>query len=351
MPLLLLFLFLHTGAAAEERKDGGLSSFSDPARIWGNGLERVIEEAYRQSFKTYIIGGRVMNLRMPFAQNHERSELAEQDWEFLGGGKANPASLWEIIGEVLSNGDFLRYTDALSDGREKVIIFDIPTKTWTATRDFFDLSRMKAGYYRGLPHRPYVLVSGQGIEESDVYNYLYCVGWVGMDCSGFVWQILSYAARSRGLNLSLIISRALGIPRGQDPSWYVGAAFFGSNSREIVPVQDEIRNLRPADILLFRGEGGGVVHSAVIQSVNFTEGIVRYLQSTDEAPLDERGAHESFIRFDPAHPEMSLKHPSVVWTQARYAPFPGERPSPFSDDGRRYRAFGGGRVVRLRAFL
>jgi hypothetical protein len=110
--------------------------------------------------------------------------------------------------------------------------------------------------------------------------------------------------------------------------------------------------LRPADILLFRGADGGIVHSAIIQSVDLGAGLIRYLQSTDEAPPAERGAHESFIRFDPEHPELSLKDPSVVWTQKRYPPFSGEGPSPFSDDGQRYRAYpelGGGRVVRLRA--
>jgi hypothetical protein len=92
-------------------------------------------------------------------------------------------------------------------------------------------------------------------------------------------------------------------------------------------------------------------HSAVIQSVNFSTGTIRYLQCTDEAPLGERGVHESFIYFDPARSRTSLSDPSLNWTQKRYAPFPGEKESPFADDGNRYRAFpelGGGRVVRLR---
>jgi hypothetical protein len=335
--------------------DGGedrISAFSDPARIWGNGVERVIEEAYRLNFKTYIIGGRVMNLRMPFAQNDERNILSDQNWEFLGGGKADPVSLWKAIEDILAGEDFARYTEALGDGREKVIIFDIPTQSWTGSRDLFDIARMKAGAYRGLPHRPYILAAGRGIEERDVYNYLYCVGWVGTDCSGFVWHVLSYLAEAGGLNLGRALSRVLGTPRGKDPSWYVGTWFFNSGSREIIPVEDRIKNLRPADILLFRGLGGEIVHSAIIQSVDFSAGRIRYLQSTDEAPPEERGVHDSYIYFDPLHPEKSLKDPEIRWTQNRYPPFPGERPSPFSDDGERYRAFaeeGGGRVVRLRA--
>jgi hypothetical protein len=339
-------------AAADEKDNETLRAFSDPALIWGDGIEGIIEEAYRLCFKTYILGDRVMNLRMPFAQNNERDKLSDRSWEFLGGGKADPASLWDSINTILTTDDFRQYVDVLGDKREKVIIFDIPARTWTSSRDLFDIARMKAGAYRGLPHRPYVLVSGRGIEETDVYNYLYCVGWAGMDCSGFVWHTLSYIARKRGINLGLLLSRSLGIPRGGDPSYYVGTWFFNSRSPEIIPLEDQIRNLLPGDILLFRGADGAMAHSAILQSVDFSAGIIRYLQCTDEAPLAERGVHDSYIHFDPAQPEVNLGDPSLVWSQTRYPPFPGEKASPFSDDGERYRAYpelGGGRVVRLKA--
>jgi cell wall-associated NlpC family hydrolase len=293
-----------------------------------------------------------MNLRMPFAQNNERDVLIDEGWEFVEGGKGDPVYLWGAIGDTISTEDFSRYVETLADGREKVIIFEIPTRTWTASRDLFDIARMKAGAYHGLPHRPYVLVSGRGIEETDVYNYLYCVGWVGMDCSGFVWHVLSYMAQAGGVNLGQVLRGSMGVPRGGNPSWYAGTSFYNSGSREIIPVQDTIADLKPGDILLFRGMDGNMVHSAIIQSVNLTGGVIRYLQSTDEAPLTERGAHESYITFDPEHPEMSLKDPAIQWNQKRYSPFPGEQAPPFSDDGERYRAFpehGGGRVVRLRA--
>jgi hypothetical protein len=331
--------------------ENNLTAFSDPARLWGRGVEAIIEEAYRQSFKTYIIGGRVMNMRMPFAENHERIELSDQGWEIQGGGKADPVSLWTEISDLLNTEDFVRYTDVLRDGREKVIILDIPTRRWSVSHDLFDIARMKALSYRGLPHRPYILVSGNGIEESDVYNYLFCVGRLGMDCSGFVWNVLSHVAAADGTDLGRTLRRTIGAPRNGNPSYYVGSKFFNSRTREILAVEDNIRNLKPADILLFRGEDGEAVHSAVIQSINFTSGVIRYLQSTDEAPLSERGVHESFIYFDPAHPEIRLSDPSIVWTQKRYPPFPGELASPYSDDGERYRAypeFGGGRVVRVR---
>jgi len=331
-----------------------LAAFSDPARIWGNGIERVIEEAYRLCFKTRIIGGRIMNIRMPFAENNERDLLSETGWEFLGGGKGNPDMLWSAIETILDSEDFSRYVQVLSDGREKVIIFDIAGQSWQVSLDLFDIARMKAGSYRGLPHRPYVFATGNGIEETDVYNYLYCIGLAGMDCSGFVWHVLTYIARQDNLDLGRALSHSLGVRRGDDPASYVGTAFFNSRSPQIIAVHDRIKNLRPADIILFRGEDGAMAHSAVIQSVDLKQGVIRYLQCTDEAPLPERGVHESFIHFDPANPDISLSDTRLNWTQQRQAPFPGEKPSPFSDDGRRYRAFsekGGGRVVRLRLLV
>jgi len=336
---------------AQESDVSRLTDFSNPARIWGSGVEKIIEEAYRLCFHTRILGGKVMNLRMPFAQDNERDKLTGEEWGFLRGGKGNPDFLWGKINEILDGENFKNYAETLSDGREKVIIFDIPTQTWTATRDLFDIARMKAGSYRGLLHRPYVLSQGRGLEDTDVYNYLYCVGLTGMDCSGFVWHVQSYIARAGGIDLGRTLARVLGVRGGEDPSRYAGTGFYNSRSSQIISIKDEIRNLRPGDILLFRAEDGGMSHSAVIQSLDFTAGIVRYLQCTDEAPLAERGVHESFIRFNPRNTEVSLSDPSLAWSQERYPPFPGEAASPFSDDGKRYRAYpelGGGRVVRLR---
>jgi hypothetical protein len=350
--MMLLLLALVAAPVFGESDESLLAAYSDPSRIWGHGVERVIEEAYRLCFHTRILGGKVMNLRMPFAQDNERDKLTEEEWGVLEGGKGNPGFLWERINGILDSDDFKAYTEALSDGREKVIIFDLPTQTWTASRDIFDIARLTAGSYQGLLHRPYVLVSGRGLEESDVYNYLYCVGLIGMDCSGFVWHIQSYIASAGGVNLGRTLARALGVRHGEAASRYAGTSFYNSTSREIIQVRDEIRNLRPGDMLLFRAEDGGMSHSAVIQSVDFSAGVIRYLQCTDEAPLAERGVHDSFIRFDPVNPAVSLSDPALVWTQQRFPPFPGEKASPFSDDGKRYRAFpehGGGKVVRLRA--
>ena len=331
-----------------------LAYFSDPARIWGSGIERVIEEAFRLCFRTKIIGGRVMNIRIPFGMNNERDALVETSWSIVGGGKGSPETLWPVIENILASENFQEFVRTLSSGREQVIIFDMPSRTWSSSTDIFDIAAMRAGLYRGLLHRPHVLVSGRGITESDVYNFLFSIGRVGMDCSGFVWHILSYIGRYGGINLGQILSGDLGVPRGVNPALFVGNWFFNSNSRHIIPVNDTISNLRPADIILFRGQDGNMAHSAIIQSIDFERGVIRYLQSTDEAPLPERGVHDSFIYFDPARAGLSLSDPSLVWTKRRYAPFPGEWESPFADDGERYRAFselGGGRVVRLRPLV
>ncbi|MDR0442225.1 MAG: peptidoglycan endopeptidase [Treponema sp.] len=347
------FFFL-TGSRFCAAQTDHLSSFSDPARLWGNGIERVIEEAYRLCFRTRIIGSRVMTIRMPFAENHERDMLTETGWDFFGSGKGSPGMLMAVIEEHLNSAAFEEYISSLSSGRDRVFIFDISQQSWSFSADLFDIARMKAGSYRGLPHKPYVLTTGKGALESDVYNYLYCIGRVGMDCSGFVWHILSYIGKQGGIDLGMTLSPVLGVPRGRDPSLYVGTSFFNSRSSQIIAVNDEIRNLRPADIILFREASGGMAHSAIIQSIDFSKGTIRYLQCTDEAPLQERGAHESFIYFDPAKPALSLSDLSLRWTQKRFAPFPGEKDSPFSDDGERYRAFreyGGGRVVRIRTLV
>jgi len=329
-----------------------LISFSDPSLLWGNGIERVIEDAYRQFFITRIINGKVMNIRIPFAMNNERDMMIEGSITYIGAGKGNPQMLKTAMERILDSSDFQRYISALSSGREKVVIFDLAERTWAMSSDLFLIAQLKSGSYAGLPHRPYALTSGRGATESDVYNYLYCIGNVGIDCSGFVWQILSYIGNAGGINLGAVLTPALGVPSGGNPALYVGTSFYNSSSTQIIPVNDEIRNLRPADILLFRDFEGTIVHSAVIQSIDWTRGVIRYLQCNNIAPSEERGVHEAFIYFDPSNTSMSLKDPSLHWTKKRFGAFAGEY-IPFADDGERYRyrLNGGGRVVRLRALV
>lgn len=325
--------------------------FSDPAAVWGAGVEAVIERAYRECFRTYIIDGQILTLRVPFAENNERAAIAGTELNIVGDGKANPLFIWNQIDQLLASDDFAAYTKILQDRRDKVIIFDLPERQWSVSRDFFDIAQMKAAIYRGMPHTPFVFSAGDGLKSTDVYNYLYSVGRIGIDCSGFVWHVLSKVARTGGIELSSSLNRLLGAPQGTNPSYYVGTSFFDSAGSEFIQVDDRIGDLRPGDIMLFRGKDGKMAHSAVIQSVDVPSGILRYLQSTDEAPYSERGVHDSYIYFDPENLSVSLKDESLEWSQYRFAPFPGERQSYFSEDGERYRAFpefGGGKVVRLR---
>jgi len=331
---------------------GQLAAFSDVSREWGTGVEAVIEKAYRECFRTLLIGGNIRTLRLPFAQNKERSELAEKDLEVEGGGKADPRELWDSIEKILSTMDFYCYLGVLSDGREKLIYFDIPTRTWRTSTDRFAIERLLSGSYPGLPHRPVVLTSGRGPSIPDIYNYLYSVGRVGVDCSGFVWHILRAISAAGGINLDRNFGRDEGLAKGAKPSLYVGTWFYDPRNRRTRLLEDEISKLLPGDIILFRGEEGSFIHSCVIQSIDFNAGRLRYLQSTDESPVEVRGVHESLILFDPAKPATSLKDTSLHWLQRRGATFEGEPAPAFIDDGERYRAYaetGGGVVVRLKA--
>jgi hypothetical protein len=329
-----------------------LEAFAKASAEWGTGIEAVIEDAYRRCFRTFLVEGRFVTLRMPFGENRERSELADDELAILGGGKADPAVLWDTIRGLLASADFDSYASRLADGREKVVVFDLGARAWSTTRDRFIIDRIHTGAYPGLPHKPYVLVRGKGVAAADIYNYLYCVGRVGMDCSGFVWHVLTSVAAAGGLDLARAVGRFAGAPRSADAAWFIGTWFFDPKNPNLEEVEDEIRNLRPADVIVFRGDDGTTRHSAVIQSIDRVRGTIRYLQCTDEAPQDERGVHDSIITFDPARPEASLEDPSVRWQQLRAAAFDGEGGIWFHDDGERYRAypqFGSGTVVRLRA--
>jgi cell wall-associated NlpC family hydrolase len=337
-------------AEAASPDAGNLAAFSKASVEWGNGVEAIIEEAYRKCFRTYIVDGKVMTLHMPFGQNDERSELADGTLPVWGGGKADPLALWDGIDQILVSEDFKTYVSTLSGGREKIIVFDLEARTWSTMADQFYIDRMSGGDYPGLPAKPFVLNLGSGITPEDVYNYLYCVGRVGMDCSGFVWYALKSVAGAGGINLDRTVVRSSGAPRSAKAPLFIGTRFFDPRNGYLTEVRDEIRNLRPGDIILFRDEDGNPVHSGIIQSINRISGVIRYLQSTDEAPQEERGVHESFITFDPSNPGASLRDPSVIWKQKREAAFIGELDSPYKDDGERYRSGKwGGTIVRLRS--
>jgi len=341
-----------TGADGHEPGSAGdpLAAFSLPSGDWGYGAEAVLEEAFRKCFRTYIVDGKVVTIRMPFGENNERSELAGSELAVEGGGKADPALQWAAIDALIDSPAFREYVAVLSDGREKVVHFDMEARSWSASREWFPIDQMKSGVYVGLPHKPAVLSRGR-LEATDIYDYVYCMGRLGMDCSGFVWFALKTLAARGGIDLDRTAGRYMGTSVA-DASLFVGTWFFDPRSPLWMEVKDAAGNLRPADVILFRGEDGTPVHSAVIQSIDGSTGTVRYLQCTDEAPQGERGVHESFIHFDPARPQTSLRDPSVIWHQRLFPPFTGEKGVPYRDDGERYRAhpeLGGGTVVRLKA--
>jgi cell wall-associated NlpC family hydrolase len=339
-------------AAAAPAAEPDLSAYAESAGEWASPLEAAIERAYRECFRTFFIDGRLRTLRLPFAENSERSELAGAELKVEGGGKGAPGALWESIDRLLGSDDFASYLRALSDGREKVIYFDLPTRSWSASEDRFAVERMLKGIYAGLPHRPAVLSRALGAEDADIYNYVYCVGGLGIDCSGFVWHVLRAVGKEGGFDLDAARRREAKLPRKVDPSLFVGAQYFDPRNGRTRELSGRIDALLPGDILLFRGEDGLFIHSCVIQSVDFAAGKIRYLQSTDESPLYERGVHDSTILFDPSAPGAKLKDPGLGWTQLRGAAFEGEPPPAFVDDGGRFRAYaelGGGAVVRLKA--
>jgi hypothetical protein len=344
----LAILILSPAAWAETN----LSAYSDPSLEWRGAVEAAIESAYRECFRAFFIDGKVVTLALPFAEESERSELAQSELKVEGGGKSDPGALWESAARILASPNFAKYLRTLSDGREKLIQFDIATRSWSASADRFALERMLTGRYPGLPHRPVVLSRGGGAAIPDVYNYLYCVGRVGIDCSGFVWHALCKMGAAGGLDLDAVRRRESKLPRSVDPSLYVSAQYFDPKGGRTREIYDRVELMLPGDIILFRGEDGTIIHSAIVQSIDLAAGRLRYLQSTDESPQGERGVHESFILFDPGPSGASLKDEGIRWTQRRGATFEGELPPAFVDDGERYRAYqelGGGIVVRLKA--
>ncbi len=293
----------------------------------------------------------MITLHLPFAENNERSELAGRNLAVPWGGKGNPLGIWDQIDTLLASPDFAAYTQAVSDGKEKLILFDLKTHTWTTTRDWFAIDQMKSGVYPGLPHRPAVLTKARGITPPDIYNYLYSVGRLGVDCSGFVWYVLTTVATAGGLDLNRAMARYLGAARPSQAAWYVGTWFFDPRNRNLEVVKDEVKNLRPLDVIVFRGDDGPTAHSAVIQSVDLAGG-------NDPLPAVHRrggpgrpGRARVIHQLRPVEPFHQPERPFPRVAPAPLRPVPGEAGVDFWDDGQRYRAFpqyGGGFVVRLK---
>ena len=314
-------------------------------------IEAVIEEAYRKCFREYHIAGENVVLRIPFGQTGERNDADDFIQNIQFGGKGRPEEIWEEVDALLSSPLFTQYVSDLRKPGEKVIIFDIRNRTYSVSTDPRLFRRLENGTYPGTKVHVYVHKAKPGISPPDIYNYLYCVGSIGLDCSGFLYHIQKSIARRYGYNLDYVWSSAVKKPP-KEVSRYVGLWFFDPAEGYTEVVEDVVHNLRPGDIVLFRGKNGRFRHSAVIQSIDYRNRTVRYLQSTDWSPERERGVHESFIHFDLSKRELRLKDPGVTWTQILAPTFAGEPELIYwKTDGDRYRSyemFGGSFIVRLK---
>lgn len=313
-------------------------------------VEQLIETTFRKYFNTYRIAGKSLTLRMPFGLNYEREggpgyfQVVHMD------GKGPPEQLWLYIDSVLASQEFADYVNALISPGHKVIVFDLERRSYSVSRDQFLIESLKGGSYLGTPTRILVHRSDAELAEADVYNYLFAVASVGVDCSGFTFYIHDSIAQNYGME----VSRMLGERWRMSPSQVnsrIGLWFYDPASGYADRIDDRIENLRPADIILFRGSDGRLKHSAVIQSIDLENGLLRYIQSTDWATEPERGVHQSVIRFDPSRPQVSLGHYSVIWMQQVRPPFDGElEPRDWLTDRDRYMWYpgaGGSMVVRL----
>lgn len=314
-------------------------------------VEAAIEAAFREYFREFTVAGKTLAIRMPFALNDEREGGKGYTQSFRLHGKGTPAELWPSIGKVLASKEFGRYVAALTVPGEKAVIFTLTKKSWSVSTEPDVLQSLRGDAYPGTPTRILVHRKGDGISTADVYNYLYAVASVGVDCSGFAYHVLASVLRARGVSMDRELAKNLRVAPAEART-LVGLQFFDPASGYTEKVPDRIEELRPGDMILFRGSDGSLKHSAVIQSIDLDSGVIRYLQSTDWALEEDRGVHSSIIRFDPDRAAAGLRHYSVKWLQQVRPPFDGEmEPRDWRTDADRYMWYteaGGSMVVRFR---
>ena len=314
-------------------------------------VEKIIATAFREYSRNYQIAGESLTLRMPFGLNNERQGGPGYSQSFYLGGKGTPQQLWPYIDSVMASAKFSDYVEGITSPGDKVILFELERKAYSIYRDPELFESLRKGIYPGTATHIFVHKRGTALSEADVYNYLYAVASVGVDCSGFSYYIHNSLARAYGTDLDEVIGK-LWKTNPSNVRGRVGLWFYDPASGYTDAFEDRIDMLRPADVILFRGSDGGLKHSAVVQSIDLEKGLVRYVQSTDWAVESERGVHQSVILFDPSRPEVSLRHYSVIWKQQVQPPFDGEtEPRDWLTDRDRYAwypAAGGSLVVRLR---
>lgn len=327
--------------------------------IQGGRAEALLQQAYQECFRTFEIAGKRLTLRIPFGLWKER--FATQDIHFWG--KGNIEQIWEKNEEILKSPYFFGYLEDLQTPGEKVIYFDLPTRKFSlltrtslvetmkriyALREEFNqtgnwrLVDKIASLYPGNDAQVFLLKTDTNINETDIYHFLYSVGGIGIDCARFVYHCQQ---KIFGNDLNIKLGRALGVSP-ENVHFNIGSWFYyPPKCRLVESVEDKISNLRPGDVIHFRGRTGA--HSVIIQSIDLGNRTIRYLQCTDWAKPEERGVHESFIYFD--SPNQHLK--DARWTQELHPTFPGETaPYGWRNEGDRYRGTNS-MVVRLKSSL
>lgn len=272
-------------------------------------VEAIVEQTYQRYFRKMVVGGREFLLRIPFGQWNER--FTGQN--IFMGGKGDPESNWQEIEELLKEPDFAEYQEALSQPGKLLALYYLPHRNFQIFTDEKEIEKIKAQFL-GNEMYPYETKEDSSPSEIYFYNYFY-LKKIGVDCSGFSFYFPRMIARQHGVDLCEEIGKKWGRKPEKIPlsigTWYYNPK-YGYAER----VDDQIINLRPGDLILFPARRWENSHSAVIQSIDFKRGRVRYVQCTDWVfNREERGPHASEIIFDPAFPQMSLSDPFLVWTQ------------------------------------
>ena len=175
-------------------------------------VAQAIGSAYASCFRDFEIEGQTFHLRIPFGENGERVNGGIFQQQIAFGGKAGPQAIWPRVASLLASEDFRDYVDALSQPGEKVVLLYIDTDSWTVISNPDELRRVDLEWYPDTRTEVCVIKDGSELLTEDIYNYLYCIGSVGMDCSGFVYFIQQSIARALGADLDEMVGNALGVP-------------------------------------------------------------------------------------------------------------------------------------------
>jgi hypothetical protein len=320
----------------------------------------ILDSAISGYFKSIDVAGSSLEIRIPFGQNGERGK-GVFDQEFFAGGRAEPEASWARIEEVLASDDFRYYASALLEPGEGQLSFDLASASWSLeSREEAeeagpeggpdgDVATSKPPFSRDA--RVAVTHRGPALDESAIYDYLYCVARIGLDCAGFVYNVEREAARALGFDLDASLAPLVGVDADR-VRLMVGLWAFDPASGLSERVGEKLGEIRPGDIFLFRGKDGRFGHCAVVVSIDCGSGVLRYAQDTDWAPETERGVHESFILWTNGRGDLSLADPELRWLQSVRSAFPGEDAPMWDNDGERYRTEwpqGRSIVVRLLA--